>query len=159
MPDSVIMKKSILLWLALAMVIIVVLGGAYYFMMMKQSSTTTLPTPTTQTQTAPSNNIYQVKTDSTKGAYLTDFAGMTLYIYSKDTTGVSNCSGGCAAAWPPYSSGATAQKTLPNNISVITRVDGSKQFTWKGMPLYYFQSDTAAGQITGDGVNGFNLAK
>lgn len=94
------------------------------------------------------------KTNSQKGNYLTDFAGMTLYIYDKDTVGTSNCYNGCATAWPPYTSGATAEKTLPANITVITRTDGSKQFAWKGKPLYYYTTDTKPGDITGDGVGG-----
>ena len=94
------------------------------------------------------------KTDATKGAYMTDFAGMTLYIYDKDTTGVSNCYGGCAKAWPPYTSGAAMQNSLPANVTLVTRTDGIKQFAWKGMPLYYYVSDTKPGDITGDGVGG-----
>ncbi|HSX08849.1 MAG TPA: hypothetical protein VLF93_01740 [Candidatus Saccharimonadales bacterium] len=107
-----------------------------------------------QAAMAPSDNIYLTKTDPTKGKYLTDFQGITLYIFDKDTQGKSNCEAACAKAWPPYSSGATAQSTFPTNIAVITRSDGSKQFTWKGMPLYYFASDTKAGDLMGDGVGG-----
>lgn len=116
------------------------------------------PEPTQPTNNsamvAPSDNIYKTMTDAAKGKYMTDFNGMTLYTYDKDTAGVSNCTAGCLKAWPAYSSGATAQSTLPENISVITRTDGSKQFAWKGMPLYYYVSDTKAGDITGDGVGG-----
>lgn len=98
------------------------------------------------------DNIYLIKTDTTKGTYITDFSGMTLYTFNKDTAGVSNCTGGCLKAWPAYTSGATAQGSFPENISVIVRSDGSKQFAWKGMPLYYYVSDTKAGDITGDNV-------
>jgi len=116
---------------------------------------TTNPQPTSSSSaSAPTSNIYTVKTDPTKGKYLADFQGMTLYTYDKDTAGVSNCDGGCAKAWPPYTSGATAESDLPTNITVITRTDGSKQFAWKGMPLYYYASDQKAGDIMGDGVGG-----
>jgi predicted lipoprotein with Yx(FWY)xxD motif len=160
------MNKS--MWIiGLVVVVIVVLGiGGYYIMRHPQLlSMQPAPAPTaevitsTPTTSAPANNIYMIKTDATKGAYLTDFAGMTLYTYSKDTVGVSNCTGTCAVNWPPYTSGATAQKTLPTDVTAITRTDDSKQFAWKGMPLYYFKSDTKAGDITGDGVGGFTLAK
>ncbi len=92
---------------------------------------------------------------------MTDFAGMTLYTYAKDTNGVSNCTGGCLQAWPAYSSKATAQGSFPDGITVITRSDddGSKQFAWRGMPLYYFASDKNPGDITGNGVDGFNIVK
>lgn len=112
------------------------------------------PTKTPTTAMAPSDNIYLTKTDKTKGNYLTDFAGMTLYVFDKDTVGVSNCTAGCATLWPPYTSGATAESQLPANITVITRADGSKQFAWKGMPLYYYSKDTKAGDILGDGIGG-----
>lgn len=103
---------------------------------------------------APSNNIYMVKNDSSKGNYLTDFQGMTLYVFDKDTQGVSNCNGGCAAMWPPYTSGATAQGQFPAHVTVITRSDGTKQFVWDGKPLYYYGSDKKAGDVLGDGVGG-----
>ncbi len=119
------------------------------------------PTPMAQTTdmnaspaAAGSDNIYLTKSDAKKGTYMTDFAGMTLYTYDKDAQGVSNCYNGCAKAWPPYVSGAAAQGTLPTNITLVTRTDGSKQFAWKGMPLYYYATDSKAGDITGDGVGG-----
>ena len=43
-------------------------------------------------------------------------------------------------------------------FGTISRDDGSTQVTYNGMPLYYWKGDTAAGQITGDGVNGFSVA-
>jgi predicted lipoprotein with Yx(FWY)xxD motif len=146
---------------------VVVYGLIYYFVIAKKGgySTPGAQTPqsaaptTSQSDTAAASNIYMMKTDAAKGAYITDFQGMTLYTYDKDQSGVSNCTGTCATNWPPYTSGATAQSQLPANITVVTRADGSKQFAWKGMPLYYFVSDTTAGQITGDGVNGFHIAK
>ncbi len=110
--------------------------------------------PVIPTSSASANNIYMTKTDAAKGTYLTDFQGMTLYTYDKDTIGVSNCTGGCAKAWLPYTSGAVAQGTFPANITVITRTDGTRQFAWKGMPLYYYATDTKVGDITGDGVGG-----
>lgn len=120
----------------------------------QQSVQTTKISSQPSSVVVPSNNIYMSKIDSAKGTYLTDFQGMTLYTFDKDTSGVSNCYNGCAKAWPPYTSGATAQSQFPANIAVITRTDGTKQFTWKGMPLYYYATDQKAGDITGDGVGG-----
>ncbi len=86
---------------------------------------------------------------------MTDFAGKTLYTFDNDTMpGQSSCTGTCATNWPPYTSGAIAQGSLPANITVITRPDGSSQFAWMGKPLYYYAKDTAAGQLLGDGVGG-----
>jgi predicted lipoprotein with Yx(FWY)xxD motif len=36
------------------------------------------------------------------GAFLVAANGMTLYKYTPDQPGISNCTGGCATAWPPY---------------------------------------------------------
>ena len=149
--------------LVIIIVVVLVLAvGAYFFrsqiksMLGMGAAPTYQPPPAkpTQAMAVPTDNIYKVSTSAAKGQYMTDFQGMTLYTYDKDTSGVSNCSGNCAVAWPVYTSGATAQKIFPENISVITRADGSKQFAWKGMPLYYYKNDAKAGDVTGDGVGG-----
>lgn len=154
-------KRPLWQWILLyAIIAVVVYGLVYYFIFAKKGSTQPYQTPTSSVSPtaaatgAQASNIYMVKTDATKGNYMVDFAGMTLYIYDKDTAGISNCYGGCAKAWPPYTSGATAESNLPTNVTLVTRTDGTKQFAWKGMPLYYYVSDTKAGDITGDGVGG-----
>lgn len=156
-------------WVAIVVVLVILVLGYFGRHQIKAMLGMSTPQPAAQTNSyaapteaassassaaAPTSNIYLTKTDPAKGSFMTDFDGKTLYTYDKDTTGVSNCSGGCATAWPPYTSGATAESMLPTNITVITRADGSKQFAWKGMPLYYYAKDTKAGDITGDGVGG-----
>src|SRR5476651_836920 len=79
------------------------------------TTNTTITTNTSAMQAAPSDNIYLTKSDAKLGKYMTDFQGMTVYTFDKDTAGVSNCYNGCAKAWPVYTSGATAEKTLPAN--------------------------------------------
>lgn len=154
-------KRPLWQWILLYLVIgAIVYGFIYYFSFYKKggysvSGGQQYASPTTsQSQVAPSSNIYLTKTDPAKGTYLTDFQGMTLYTFDKDTTGVSTCYNGCAATWSPYTSGATAQSQFPVDITVITRTDNSKQFAWKGKPLYYYASDQKAGDIMGDGVGG-----
>jgi predicted lipoprotein with Yx(FWY)xxD motif len=147
-------------WLVI-LVLVVLAGGAYMYRHQLKTMLMGTPVPAVQTTTvtpstamAPSDNIYKTMTDAAKGAYLTDFQGMTLYSFDKDTAGVSNCSGSCVTLWPPYTSGATAQDTMPANITVIIRTDGTKQFAWNSMPLYYYSKDAKAGDLTGDGVGG-----
>jgi predicted lipoprotein with Yx(FWY)xxD motif len=111
--------------------------------------------PATNSKAA--SDIVVTKTDSKVGQYLADSKGKTLYTYGADTTGVSNCTGSCLAAWPVYE--ATSADNLPANVTVISRSDGTKQYAYKGMPLYYYSSDTSAGMVTGDGVNNFHVAK
>jgi predicted lipoprotein with Yx(FWY)xxD motif len=78
--------------------------------------------------------------------------GMTLYTFAKDAAGVSNCNDDCAAKWPPLfaEEGAAPE----GDLTVIERADGAYQWAMKGMPLYFWQGDAAAGDTTGDGVGG-----
>jgi predicted lipoprotein with Yx(FWY)xxD motif len=154
------------LWGVIILIVIVAAGWYFYY---KSSDTYTAPatTATQTTNTAPvttapatatapnHDNIYLTSTSTTKGTYMTDFAGKTLYTFDNDTTpGQSSCTGACATLWPAYTSGATAQSALPDGITVITRADGSTQFAWQGKPLYYYSKDTAPGQLKGDGIGG-----
>ncbi len=84
------------------------------------------------------------------GGMLTDGKGMTLYTFDKDTeAGKSACSGPCLAAWPALVAPADAKPM--GEWTVITRDDGTKQWAYKGKPLYTFVHDTKAGEVTGDG--------
>ena len=89
--------------------------------------------------------------DTAKGKALVDGKGMTLYVFDRDTTGKSNCNGQCATNWPPLAAAADAKAA--GDWSIVTREDGSKQWAYKGKPLYAFAKDTKAGDATGDGVN------
>ena len=150
-----------------AVVIIAVVGlyGAYriyhHFTWKAPVSAPVVATPTETPATSPEamkNDVYKMMSSSKMGNYLTDQKGMALYIYSKDSAGVSNCSGQCIQNWPAY--GPTAEPaSLPTDVTVITRADKSLQYAYKGMPLYYFVSDKKEGDATGDGVGGFTLAK
>jgi predicted lipoprotein with Yx(FWY)xxD motif len=76
---------------------------------------------------------------------------MTLYTFDKDAAGKSACTGGCATNWPPLLAPADAKPT--GDYSVITRDDGTKQWAYKGRPLYYWSKDMKPGDRTGDGFN------
>ncbi|MEL6169259.1 MAG: hypothetical protein AAFR35_11240 [Pseudomonadota bacterium] len=84
--------------------------------------------------------------------------GMSLYTFDEDSAGQSNCNGGCAQAWPPLA--APANATAEGNFTPITRADGTKQWAYKGQPLYGWQGDARPGDVTGDGVGGtWHLAR
>ncbi|MGV3489732.1 MAG: hypothetical protein ACO1OG_00275 [Devosia sp.] len=94
-----------------------------------------------------------IKTSMVDGKeILTDANGMTLYIFDKDTAGVSNCNGDCAVKWPPLMAADGA--TDDGEFTIVTRADGTKMWAHEGMPLYLWIEDTAAGMTTGDGVGG-----
>ncbi len=77
-------------------------------------------------------------------------SGMTLYTFDKDAagSGKSVCNGGCATLWPPAMASASAKDN--GDYSVVTRDDGSKQWAFKGKPLYTYAQDKKAGDHTGD---------
>ena len=83
------------------------------------------------------------------GDVLADGYGMTLYIWDDDSPGVSNCTGGCAANWPPFYSDPGA--AAGGDYSLVRREEGSLMCAYKSMPLYLFVRDTSPGQVSGDG--------
>ena len=86
--------------------------------------------------------------------------GATLYTFDKDVagSGKSACNGGCATNWPPLS--AQASDAASGDWSIVTRDDGSKQWAYKGSPLYTYAKDAKAGDTTGDGKgNVWHLVK
>ncbi len=92
------------------------------------------------------------------GTYLTDGSGRTLYLFMADTSGTSNCNGNCLTYWPALTTSGSptaGSGVTASNLGTITRSDGTKQVTYSGHPLYYFAQDSSAGQMTGQGNNGF----
>jgi predicted lipoprotein with Yx(FWY)xxD motif len=82
---------------------------------------------------------------------------MTLYLFTKDTPNTSNCYGGCASYWPPLlTNGAPVAGTgvTASMLGTTKRTDGTVQVTYNGWPLYYYASDKAAGDVTGENVQG-----
>ena len=83
---------------------------------------------------------------------LTTATGMTLYTFDRDTAGRSACNGPCAQNWPPLAAAADARAAA--DYSVVVRDDGSRQWAYKGRPLYTWVRDAKPGDTTGDGFNG-----
>ena len=84
----------------------------------------------------------------TQDGVLVNSAGMTLYTFDKDAGGKSACNDQCAKIWPPVTAAADAKAS--GDLSVITRDDGSKQWAYKGKPVYLYARDTKPGDKTGD---------
>ena len=98
----------------------------------------------------------------TVGKFLTGANGMTLYIFKKDSSNKSACSGDCASNWPPFivSAGTTvtAGDGVTGKLTTIKRDDGTMQVAYNGAPLYYFVADQAAGDTSGQGIEDFLVA-
>jgi predicted lipoprotein with Yx(FWY)xxD motif len=107
--------------------------------------------------TIPSETVALAKSDKL-GDFLTAANGYTLYTFSKDSAGVSNCTGDCLTNWPAFTVGAAdrlaADDPIKGKLETIKRDDGSLQVTYNGLPLYYFKNDKVPGDTTGDGVGG-----
>jgi predicted lipoprotein with Yx(FWY)xxD motif len=90
------------------------------------------------------------------GKVLTNSNGFALYVFTKDTAGVSNCSGECAVEWKPLTvpSGSALARSGIRHLSTFKRADGTRQVALKGHPLYTFVADRSAGTVTGQGVDG-----
>ncbi|MGG3466054.1 hypothetical protein ABES02_00495 [Neobacillus pocheonensis] len=105
-------------------------------------------------ETAVSNQL-QLLESANIGKYLADSKGMTLYYFTKDQPGKSNCSGQCLINWPAFSAKDFAVPAGFNksDFGTIVREDnGAEQVTYKGFPLYYWIKDKAKGDVTGQGV-------
>jgi predicted lipoprotein with Yx(FWY)xxD motif len=81
---------------------------------------------------------------------LADAKGMTLYTFAKDQPGVSNCNDNCAKNWPPLTAAADAMPM--GEWTIVTRADGSKQWAYKGLPVYLWIKDAKPGDNTGNGM-------
>lgn len=147
-------KQSLWQWILLYIILAGVVYIVIYFVFFHKqnpysysNSKTNATKPTAQAE----NGVYKSMAKDKIGMVMTDPKGMTLYTFAKDTIGGSNCTGTCLKIWPAY---VAKSKTgnLPANISVITRPDGTFQYAWKGMPLYYYNKDGDSGDAYGNGI-------
>ena len=84
------------------------------------------------------------------GGVLVNSAGMTLYTFDKDVagSGKSTCNGPCAALWPPIA--AEDGTSGSGDYSIVSRDDGTKQWTYQGKPIYLYAKDEKPGDMKGD---------
>ncbi|MBI3633662.1 MAG: hypothetical protein HY226_05215 [Candidatus Vogelbacteria bacterium] len=95
-------------------------------------------------------------------SYLADPSGRTLYTKLSDTKNISTCTGACLYVWPTYSASSVlgSAPTDYKDLGTMKRGDGSMQYTWKGMPLYYYAKDGKIGDTLGNGFNkAWNIAR
>jgi predicted lipoprotein with Yx(FWY)xxD motif len=72
--------------------------------------------------------------------------------WKPELSGVSNCYDGCASSWPPFVAAEGAAEG--EGFTLVERTDGSMQWAYGDMPLYFWAGDSAPGDMTGDGVGG-----
>jgi predicted lipoprotein with Yx(FWY)xxD motif len=82
--------------------------------------------------------------------------GLPLYYYLNDTAAKSAVTGGLAALWPPLTSASPVATGLAGTLAGVMDIHGD-QVAYNGHLLYTF-ADDQAGQVTGQGVQGFFVA-
>ena len=116
----------------------------------------TAAAPPPKTTSAPPATVRVANTHL--GKILVDSKGRTLYLFTKDSTKESACSGMCATFWPPLQTGGkptAGPGAMASLVGTIKRSDGTSQVTYHGHPLYLFAKDTKPGEVNGQGVTAF----
>jgi predicted lipoprotein with Yx(FWY)xxD motif len=84
---------------------------------------------------------------------LTDARGRTLYWFAPDTPSSSECTGSCAAYWPPVTGNPAAGPGVAGRLGTIKRPGGTEQVTYNGHPLYTYIGDSARSQANGNKID------
>jgi predicted lipoprotein with Yx(FWY)xxD motif len=82
--------------------------------------------------------------NSEYGRVLMNGGGKALYLFTKDSGPTSQCYGDCAVAWPPFltkGKPGAGEGLKPKLLGTTRRDDGSRQVTYKGHPLYFYEQD------------------
>ena len=109
----------------------------------------------------PSGAATVAAANSKLGMVLVDGSGRTLYLFKKDQSDQSACSGACVAAWPVAQTSGTPKAgsgVKASLLGTITRSDNTTQITYDHHPLYYYSGDSGVGQQNGQGLNAFGAA-
>ena len=90
------------------------------------------------------------------GVISIDGNGRTVYAFDKDTPGSSTsaCTGQCTSLWFPVTTTSSPPivQGVTGMVGTSPTADGKKQVTLAGHRLYTYAGDTAAGEISGQGV-------
>jgi len=104
----------------------------------------------------PKGSVVLIVQKSALGFVLAEANGQVLYTYDKDTkNGPPTCTGSCAQIWLPLTGSpvASAAVTGLGTLGTVSDVNGAKQVTYDGMPLYTFKGAKPLG-VKGNGIGG-----
>jgi predicted lipoprotein with Yx(FWY)xxD motif len=88
--------------------------------------------------------------DSRYGRILVTGRGLTLYLFTKETTPKPRCYGACAKAWPPFYTKGKPKAGAgldPRKVGSSKRRGGRRQVTYDGHPLYRYFTEKKPGDI------------
>lgn len=89
------------------------------------------------------------------GEVLTDTDGLTLYIFTDDAEGVSNCVDTCADIWPRViAENVETRGELDIEVGLVDGDEAERQVTVNGRPVYTYSGDSEPGMATGQGLLG-----
>lgn len=114
----------------------------------------TLLSPEALTASAPV--VLFIAVEPAYGHFLVESNGMTLYAFTGDEAGKSNCDEECLRTWTPLVSAEKAAGDMDVQISLIGSAplaDGSALVTYNDMPLYRYSGDWIPGDINGQGFD------
>jgi predicted lipoprotein with Yx(FWY)xxD motif len=78
--------------------------------------------------------------------------GKTLYTFDGDSSGASSCAGDCAGTWAPFA--PAADDKVYGDFTILARDDGSRQWAYKGKPVWLCKLDHVMGDTAGEGRDG-----
>ena len=84
---------------------------------------------------------------------LTDAHGLTLYWFAPDTPKKSECTGSCAAYWPPVLGSPRPGPGVTGALGTVSRGGRSVQATYDGHPLYTYIGDNGPGTVNGNNLD------
>ncbi len=118
---------------------------------------TTAPTEPADTATPEATGVTVSTGEGDLGEYLVGPNGHTLYVFLRDAADTSNCVDNCLDVWPPLllKSGESVEagEGVEGSFGTIETTAGT-QVTYNQAPLYYFASDAAEGDTSGNLVGG-----
>jgi predicted lipoprotein with Yx(FWY)xxD motif len=88
------------------------------------------------------------------GRVLVDSAGRALYAADEEADTSVVCTGACSSFWMPLTTdgGTPSGSSLPSELGVVERGDGTRQVEFDGHRLYTFVGDEP-GEVSGDGLS------
>lgn len=95
--------------------------------------------------------VGEAQASSLHKTVLTNTKGLTLYSLSVEKNGKFICTGSCTSTWFPLIVARGTTPKGPVRLGTIKRPEGKIQVTFKGLPLYTFDGDSAKGQAKGEG--------
>jgi len=118
------------------------------------TSATTAPAVTAVSSAGPT---VTTKHDPKLGTILADAKGLTLYTLTNNGKAV-DCTGGCAAVWPPLTTTSGAMPTGAPGVGMLGTAslsDGTHVVTAGNLPVYRFAQDKDSGDAYGEGLATF----